>query len=85
MVIANLFDRRTNLHNDMLARFENEFSFLMALEHIVDSQQIRTVTEEGRSLFNISEDELLGTGEDVRDAFLVNAEELYNRLDPDTQ
>jgi len=69
----------------MLARFENEFSFLMALEYIVDSQQIRTVTEEGRSLFNISEDELLGTGEDVRDAFLVNAEELYNRLDPDTQ
>jgi chromosome partitioning protein len=57
----------------------------MAPEYIVDSQQIRTVTEEGQSLFDVPEEELLSTAEDARDAFLVNAEELYNRLSPDTQ
>lgn len=85
MVIANLYDRRTNLHSDILARFEDEFGSLMAPEYIVDSQQIRTVTEEGQSLFDVPEEELLSTAEDARDAFLVNAEELYNRLSPDTQ
>lgn len=85
MVIANLYDRRTNLHSDVLARFEDEFVSLMAPEYIVDSQQIRTVTEEGRTLFDVPDDELLSTGEDARDAFLVNAEELYTRLQPDTQ
>jgi len=85
MVIANLYDRRTNLHSDILTRFEDEFDSLMAPEYIVDSQQIRTVTEEGQSLFDVPEDELLSTAEDARDAFLMNAEELYNRLNPDKQ
>jgi len=85
MVIANLYDRRTNLHSDVLNRFDTEFGSLMAPEYIVDSQQIRTVTEEGRTLFDVSDGELLSTGEDARDAFRVNAEELYNRLQPDSQ
>jgi chromosome partitioning protein len=85
MVIANLYDRRTNLHGEMLTRLEDEFGSLMASDYIIDSQQIRTVTEEGQSLFDVSEDELSSTAEDARDAFMVNAEELYNRLSPDTQ
>jgi len=85
MVIANLYDRRTNLHSDILTRFDDEFASLMAPEYIVDSQQIRTVTEEGRTLFDVPEDELLSTAEDARDAFLANAEELSNRLQPDSQ
>jgi chromosome partitioning protein len=85
MVIANLYDRRTNLHNDVLARFEDEFTSLMAPEYIVDSQQIRTVIEEGRTLFDVPDDELLSTAEDAQDAFLANAEELSNRLQPDSQ
>lgn len=85
MVIANLYDRRTNLHSDVLARFEDEFTSLMAPEYIVDSQQIRTVTEEGRTLFDVPDDELLSTAEDARDAFLANAEELSNRLQSDSQ
>lgn len=84
MVIANLYDRRTNLHSEILTRFEDEFASLMAPEYIVDSQQIRTVTEEGRTLFDVPDDELLSTGEDAREAFLANAEELYNRLQPDS-
>lgn len=84
MVIANLYDRRTNLHSDILTRFEDEFSALMAPEYIVDSQQIRTVTEEGHTLFDVPKDELLSTAEDAQDAFLANAEELSNRLNPDT-
>ena len=84
MVIANLYDRRTNLHGEILTRFEDEFASLMAPEYIVDSQQIRTVTEEGRTLFDVPDDELLSTGEDARGAFLANAEELYSRLQPDS-
>jgi chromosome partitioning protein len=83
MIIANLYDRRTNLHSDILAEFEDEFQSLMAPEYVVDSQQIRTATEDGRTLFNISEDELLSTAEDARAAFLANAEALYNRIQSD--
>lgn len=85
MVIANLYDRRTNLHADVLERFEDEFGRLMGPEYIVDSQQIRTVTEEGRTLFSVPEDELLSTARDARDAFLTNAAELFDRLDTDHQ
>lgn len=80
MVIANLYDRRTNLHSDILARFEDEFGSVMAPEYIVDSQQIRTVTEEGQSLFDVPDEELLSTAEDARDAFRRNAAELLTRL-----
>jgi chromosome partitioning protein len=83
MVIANLFDRRTTLHSETLDEFEEEFADLMAPEYIVDSQQIRTVTDEGQTLFDVEDDELLSTGADARDAFRANAEELYNRLNPD--
>jgi len=84
MVIANLFDRRTNLHSETLEEFEAEFADLMAPEYVVDSQQIRTVTDEGRTLFDVQDDELLATGEDARAAFRTNAAELYDRLNPDT-
>jgi hypothetical protein len=80
MVIANLYDRRTNLHSDILERFDDEFGSLMAPEYIVDSQQIRTVTEGGHSLFDVPEEDLLTTAEDARDAFLTNARELSTRL-----
>ncbi|AJF28080.1 chromosome partitioning protein ParA (plasmid) [Haloarcula sp. CBA1115] len=80
MIIPNLFDRRTTLHADLLERFEKEFADLVAPEFVVDSQQIRTVTEAGQTLFDLDEDSLLKTGKDARDAFLTNAEELYYRL-----
>jgi chromosome partitioning protein len=80
MLIPNLFDRRTTLHADLLERFEKEFADLVAPEFVVDSQQIRTVTEAGQTLFDLNEDGLLKTGKDARDAFLANAEELYYRL-----
>lgn len=80
MIIANLYDRRTNLHSDMLSRFEDEFETMMAPEYIVDTQQIRTATEDGHTLFDIANEDLLSTAQDARDAFLANAEALYNRL-----
>lgn len=85
MVIPNLYDRRTNLHQEMLERFEDEFSQLIAPEYVVDSQQIRTATEEGRTLFDVPDDELLKTGKDAKKAFLKNAEELYRRLQESKQ
>ena len=80
MIIANLYDRRTNLHSDMLSRFEDEFETIMAPEYIVDTQQIRTATEDGQTLFDIANEDLLSTAQDARDAFLANAEALYDRL-----
>lgn len=81
MIIANLYDRRTNLHKEILEKFEAQFGSVMAPEYTVDSQQIRTVTEEGRTLFDVPDDELLKTGADAKAAFLANAEELYDRLE----
>jgi len=81
MIIANLYDRRTNLHKEIPEKFEAQFGSVMAPEYTVDSQQIRTVTEEGRTLFDVPDDELLKTGADAKAAFLANAEELYDRLE----
>lgn len=80
MIIPNLYDRRTNLHSDMLSRFEEEFEDLLSPEYIVDSQQIRTATEDGQTLFDLDEEDLLSTGQDAREAFKKTADELYNRL-----
>ena len=80
MIIPNLYDRRTNLHSDMLSRFEEEFETIMAPKYIVDTQQIRTATEEGQTLFDIANEDLLSTAQDAREAFLANAETLYDRL-----
>jgi len=66
MIIANLYDRRTNLHKEILEKFEAQFGSVMAPEYTVDSQQIRTVTEEGRTLFDVPDDELLKTGADAK-------------------
>lgn len=80
MLLPNLYDRRTNLHSEMLSRFEDEFADIIAPEYIVDSQQIRTATESGETLFDLDDDELLSTAEDARTAFKTNAEALYERL-----
>lgn len=80
MLLPNLYDRRTNLHSEMLSRFEDEFEDIIAPEYIVDSQQIRTATESGETLFDLDDDELLSTAEDARTAFKTNAEALYERL-----
>lgn len=80
MLIANQYDRRTNLHREKLDEFREEFAELLAPAYVVDSQQIRTATEAGRTLFDVPEDELSKTATDARDAFAENAKELYNRL-----
>lgn len=80
MVIANLYDRRTNLHAKTLDEFTEEFGDTMAPEYVVDSQQIRTATADGHTLFDIPDDELATTARDARDAFFANAEALHQRL-----
>jgi len=80
MLIANQYDRRTNLHSEKLDEFREEFAELLAPAYVVDSQQIRTATEAGRTLFDVPDDELSKTATDARDAFAENASELYNRL-----
>jgi len=80
MIVPNLHDRRTNLHEEKLQEFREEFGDLVAPEYVVDSQQVRTATDEGVTLFDIPEDELLKTGRDARDAFDRNARELFERL-----
>jgi ATPases involved in chromosome partitioning len=82
LLIPNLYDRRTNLHSEMLQRFENAFGDVLGPEYIVDSQQIRTATEQGQTLFGIPESDLLATAEDARDGFFANAETLAARLHP---
>lgn len=80
MIIPNLFQRTTNLHDEKLAEFEDEFPEKIAPEYVVDSQQIRTVTEDGHTLFDLPEDALSTTGKDAKAAFETNARELTDRL-----
>lgn len=82
LLIPNLYDRRTNLHSEMLERFNDAFGDVLGPEYIVDSQQIRTATERGQTLFDIPESDLLTTAEDSRNAFLANAETLAARIHP---
>ena len=80
LLLANLFDRRTNLDEATYEEFESEFGDLLAPEIVVKSQQIKTVTDAGHTLFALDEDALSSTGSDALDAFITNAESLYTRL-----
>jgi len=84
MLIPNLYDRRTNLDEEILEEFEDEFGDTLAPEIVVDSQQVKNVTDAGHSLFALEDDELSNTGRDARDAFLANARELHERLQTTT-
>lgn len=80
MLVPNLFDRRTNLDDEVHQDFIDEFGELVAPEKIVASQAIRKATNEGRTIFALDEDELSKTAREAREAFVTNAEALLTRL-----
>ncbi|MUV59813.1 ParA family protein, partial [Halobacterium sp. CBA1126] len=80
MLIANMFDRRTNLDETMLEELQEEFGDLVAPGVVPQSQAIKNTTARGCTLFDVDEDELSKTGLEAREAFRENAAELLTRL-----
>lgn len=80
MLIPNLYDRRTNLDEEVLEQFTEEFGDILAPSTVVDSQQIRSATDTGHTIFAVEENELSKTARDAKDAFETNAIELNDRL-----
>jgi chromosome partitioning protein len=80
MLIPNLYDRRTNLDEEVLEQFTEEFGDILAPSTVVDSQQIRSATDTGNTIFALQENELSKTARDAKDAFKTNAIELRDRL-----
>jgi len=81
MLVPNLFDRRTNLDEEVHERFLDEFGDVVGPQKIVASQAIRQATNDGHTLFALEDDDLTKTAREARDAFVATAEELLDRLD----
>lgn len=80
MLIPNLYDRRTNLDKEVLGQFTEEFGGILAPSTVVDSQQIRSATDTGHTIYALEENECSKTARDAKDAFETNASELHDRL-----
>ena len=80
MLVPNLYTDRTTLDTQKLEDFRSEFGAIVARDSVKESQQIVNLTDQGKTLFQIPEDELSSTGEQARFAFDSNAHELYTRI-----
>ena len=78
MVLPNKVDRRTNLANEYLDGFSEDYADAIAPSHIPVSQDIRNAADEGQTVFALEEPST--TAERARDAFLENASTLQQRL-----
>jgi len=81
MLLPNLYDRRTNLDEEVHDRFLEAFGDVVGPEKIVASQAIRKATNAGHTIFALDEDELSKTAREARAAFVTNAEDLLTRLE----
>ena len=80
MLVPNLFTERTKLDSEKLEDFRREFGAVVARDVVKESQQIVDLTDQGKTLFQIPEDELSSTGEQALFAFVSDASELYTRI-----
>ena len=78
MVLPNKVDTRTNLANEYLDGFSEDYTDAIAPSHIPVSQDIRNAADEGQTVFALEEPS--ATAERARDAFLENASTLQQRL-----
>lgn len=78
MVLPNKVDTRTNLANEYLDGFSEDYATAIAPSHIPVSQDIRNAADEGQTVFALEEPST--TAERAREAFLENASTLQQRL-----
>ncbi|TMT79119.1 ParA family protein [Haloterrigena sp. H1] len=79
MVLPNKVDRRTNLANEYLEAFDEDYADAIAPAHVPVSQDIRNAADDGQTVFALEEPST--TAERAREAFLENATALQRRLD----
>jgi len=79
MVLPNKVDRRTNLANEYLESFDEDYADAIAPAHVPVSQDIRNAADDGQTVFALEEPST--TAERAREAFLENATALQRRLD----
>lgn len=80
MVIPTAVESQKNIHQDFLEYVNTEYPSLVAPAHIPNSANVEAAPTAGRTVFDVSDDELYATGKRARDAYKTNADELLNRL-----
>lgn len=79
MVVPNKVDTRTNLTEQYLEQFREEYPDAMAEAYVPVSQDIRNAAEQGSTAFALEEPSK--TAQEAREAYLANAETIVERLD----
>lgn len=78
LVLPNKVDTRTNLAEEYLEAFREEYPDAMAPAYVPYSQDIRNATEDGRTAFSL--DDPSKTAREARDAYEAAARALVTRL-----
>jgi chromosome partitioning protein len=78
LVLPNKVDTRTNLAEEYLDAFEEEYPDALAPEIVPYSQDIRNATEQGHTAFALEEPS--STARRARDAYTAAAQDLLDRL-----
>lgn len=80
MVFPTMYDPRTNLAEEFASDLEDEYPEVSAPAKVAKSQAVSNEQAAGRTLFEVSEDELSNTGARVVEAYQANTTELLERL-----
>jgi chromosome partitioning protein len=83
LVLPNKVDTRTNLAEEYLNAFEEEYPDAIAPDYVPYSQDIRNAAESGRTAFALEDPST--TAQHARDAYLGAAETLLARLRGDAR
>lgn len=81
LVLPNKVDTRTNLADEYLASFREEYPDAIAPEYVPYSQDIRNAAQQGMTAFALEEPS--STARQAREAYLTAAETLVSRLQGD--
>lgn len=79
MVVPNKVDTRTNLTEQYLERFRENYPDTLAEAYVPVSQDIRNAAEQGKTAFALEEPSK--TAQEAREAYLANADAIMDRLD----
>lgn len=80
MVMPNKVDTRTNVGEEFLDGFQQDYEDTIAPAHVPKSVGIKDAQSDGMTIFAQDEDERLKTATRVVEAYRENAEELLTRL-----
>jgi chromosome partitioning protein len=80
MVIPSAINLQKNLHEKFITWVEDEFPERVSPAYVVNSANVESAPDEGRTVFDMPDDSLYSTGKRARDAYAENTAELLTRL-----